>query len=113
MATVEQCERAFGSLAAKLSSADAATRDKAALNRSVSCELRDLDVTFGGQLRDGALHDVRQVAKSDAQIKLAMSSDDLIALTDGQLNLVQAWASGRVKIEASVFDLLKLRSAFS
>jgi putative sterol carrier protein len=41
-----------------------------------------------------------------------MTSDDLLKLVDGELNMASAWASGRVKIDASVFDLLKLRSVF-
>jgi hypothetical protein len=41
-----------------------------------------------------------------------MSSDDLIKLVDQRLNLASAWTSGRVKIDARVFDLIKLRSVF-
>jgi hypothetical protein len=33
-----------------------------------------------------------------------------VALTEGDLNFGQAWLSGRVKVEAGVRDLLKLRS---
>jgi hypothetical protein len=33
-----------------------------------------------------------------------------VALTDGHLDFGRAWLSGRVKVEASVRDLLKLRS---
>jgi hypothetical protein len=41
-----------------------------------------------------------------------MTSDDLIALTDGRLKLAAAWATGRLRINAGVRDLLKLRSFF-
>ena len=33
-----------------------------------------------------------------------------MALTDGGLDFGQAWLGGRVKVEAGVRDLLKLRS---
>ena len=39
-----------------------------------------------------------------------MSSDDLLAMTDGDLEFAKAWASGRVKLEASLKDMFKLRS---
>jgi putative sterol carrier protein len=39
-----------------------------------------------------------------------MASDDLLALTAGELDFTRAWASGRVKMEASIRDMLKLRS---
>ena len=45
-----------------------------------------------------------------AQVRLTVGSDDLVALTDGELDFGRAWLSGRVKVEASVRDLLKLRS---
>ncbi len=112
MATVEECEQAFQKLADKLAAVDPAAREKANFERSISCRLRDLDVTFLGQLRDGGLHDIRQVDRPDAQVRLAMTSDDLLALTDGQLNFASAWATGRLRVDANVFDLLKLRSMF-
>ncbi|MFN2519180.1 MAG: alkyl sulfatase C-terminal domain-containing protein [Jatrophihabitantaceae bacterium] len=112
MASVEECERAFHGLAAKLATADPSARQKASLDRSLSCTLRDLNVTFAGQLRDGELLDIRQVAKADAQVRMSMTSDDLLKLVAGELPMSTAWATGRVKIDASVFDLLKLRSVF-
>jgi hypothetical protein len=39
-----------------------------------------------------------------------VSSDDLVALMAGDLSFTNAWSSGRVKVDASVFDLLKLRN---
>jgi len=44
-----------------------------------------------------------------ADIRLTMSSDDLVAMTDGRLHFGSAWATGRVKLEAGLRDLLRLR----
>jgi hypothetical protein len=112
MATVEECEQAFHGLAAKLAGAHPETRRKASLDRSLTCTLRDLKVIFAGHLRDGELTNIRQVEKSDGQVKMTMTSDDLLKLVAGDLSMGSAWASGRVKIDASIFDLLKLRSVF-
>lgn len=112
MASVEECEQAFHGLAAKLAGADPAARQKASFDRSLTCTLKDLKVTFAGQLRGGQLVDIHQVDKPDAQVKMTMSSDDLLKLVAGELAMASAWATGRVKIDASVFDLLKLRSVF-
>lgn len=112
MASVEECERAFRALAVKLAGADDAARKKTAFDRSLSCSLRDLRVIFAGQLRDGQLLDIRQVARADAQVRLTMSSDDLIKLVAGELSMGSAWATGRIKIDASIFDLFRLRSVF-
>ena len=47
------------------------------------------------------------VARAD--IRLTMTSDDLVALTSGELSFGPAWATGRVKLEAGLRDLLRLR----
>ncbi len=110
MATVPECEAAFKVLAHRLSGLDSDSRKKAEFDRTVSCTLRDLHVIFAAHLVDGDLTDIREVDSAEAQLRLAVTSDDLIALTDGTLPFAKAWASGRLRIDASVFDLLKLRT---
>lgn len=110
MATVPECEAAMHKLAERLRSPDAADARGKMLDRSITCHLRDLGVSFGGQLRGGEILDIRPVNAPNGQIKLAMTSDDLLALVAGELNFAKAWASGRLKVDASVFDLLKLRA---
>lgn len=48
--------------------------------------------------------------REKAEIRLAMTGDDLVALVDGELNFARAWGSGRVRLEAGFRDLLRLRS---
>ena len=50
------------------------------------------------------------VPKSTVPALILQCSDDLIALTDGDLAFAPAWASGRVKLEAGLRDMLRLRS---
>ena len=47
---------------------------------------------------------------SAAHITVRVRSDDLIALAEGRLGFAGAWASGKVKVDASLTDLLRLRS---
>ncbi|MGH3329064.1 MAG: SCP2 sterol-binding domain-containing protein [Streptomycetales bacterium] len=118
MATVEECRRAIGELAAKMGEADDRARRAAAVERSLSCRVPDLGLTFAGRLSEGAIRDIvtfpdigpGQPGAPRAQVRLTMSSDDLIALVDGKLDFLSAWAKGRVKFEAGVRDLLRLRS---
>lgn len=111
MATVDECERALHELAARLA-ADSAAGRTASFDRSLNCALGDLGVAFSGRLKDGQLIDIAREPRPDAQIRLTMSSDDLLALVAGQLKMAAAWATGRVKVDASMRDLLKLRSIF-
>ena len=45
-----------------------------------------------------------------AQIRLTVGSDDLLAVTRGELPISSAWAAGKLKIEASMLDLIRLRT---
>ncbi|MFI2239770.1 sterol-binding protein [Streptomyces chrestomyceticus] len=113
MATLEECRAALGRLAQNLSTADGDVRSAAAFDRSLSCRITDLDVTFTGRLTNGTLEDVTNVPgppPERAQIRLAMRGDDLVAMVDGELHFAKAWGSGRVKLEAGFRDLLRLRS---
>lgn len=112
MATIAECTDALRLLAARLATADPEHRDKASLDRSLSCTVTDLDVIFAGHLKDGELRDIRQVDSSDAQIRLTLTSDDLLALVNGQLNVAAAWARGRLRIDAGLRDLMRLRTIF-
>jgi hypothetical protein len=113
MATIEECRDALGMLADLLAAADGKeVRSAAALDRSVSCRVTDLDVTFVGRLAQGRIRDVAAVPgppKDRAQIRLAVSGDDLVALVGGELDFARAWGSGRVRLEAGLRDLLRLR----
>jgi hypothetical protein len=110
VATIEQCITALQGVLGDLAAKPAAQ----GLDRSLSCRLPDLGQVLRGRLGGGTVRDLR--AEPDgpggpkADIRLTMSSDDLVALTDGQLSFGPAWASGRVKLEAGLRDMLRLRA---
>ncbi|MGW2560322.1 SCP2 sterol-binding domain-containing protein [Streptomyces sp. NPDC001514] len=113
MATTEECRSALDRLSDNLAKADGEVRSAAALDRSLSCHIKDLDITFTGRLAAGRIQvlDTLNGAPPDkAEIRLAMAGDDLVAMVDGQLNFAKAWASGRVRLEAGFRDLLRLRA---
>ncbi|MFJ6612908.1 SCP2 sterol-binding domain-containing protein [Streptomyces sp. NPDC091289] len=113
MATMAECRSALDKLSDNLAAAEGDVRGAAALDRSLSCHIKDLDITFTGRLADGRISvrdTVEGPPREKAEIRLAMTGDDLVALVDGDLNFAKAWASGRVRLEAGFRDLLKLKS---
>jgi predicted lipid carrier protein YhbT len=110
MATMKECRAALERLAAKLREVDEEDRKQHAFDRTLSCHVTDLDVTFAGRLEDGHITGITTDPAPRAQIRLTAQSDDLVAMTDGHLSFGQAWLTGKVKVEAGVRDLLKLRS---
>ena len=109
MATMDECLKALKGILGDIASHPAA----AGLDRSLSCRLTDLDEVVLGRLSSGSVRDLHvlphgpDVPKAD--IRLTMASDDLIAMTDGRLHFGKAWASGKVKLEAGLRDILRLR----
>jgi putative sterol carrier protein len=110
MATVAECRAAIDELARRLDGVDATARAKHVPDRTIGVTLLDLDVTFLGRLHEGSLVDVVEADGPKPQVRLVMNSDDLVSLTTGDLHFAHAWASGRVRLDASLRDLLRLRA---
>ncbi|MEV8536814.1 SCP2 sterol-binding domain-containing protein [Streptomyces sp. NPDC051211] len=113
MATIEECRAALDQLSGNLARADEGVRGAAALDRSLSCHITDLDQTFTGRLDGGRIRvDALSPGppREKAEIRLAMTGDDLVAMVAGTLNFAKAWTGGRVRLEAGFRDLLRLRT---
>ena len=111
MADIEEVREAIGSLGTILGGADPDFRRKIP-DRTVSAWIKDLDVAFTGRLASGELVDVLEVdpvERSAAQLKLTLSSDDLIDLVAERLHFGSGWARGRIRVDARLRDVLELR----
>ncbi len=108
MATLEQCRTALDQLAQRLA-ANAETGAQLDFDRTLACSITDLDAAFQGRLASGRIHDLADGDDPKSKIRLTLSSDDLVELVAGRLDAGKAFASGRLKIKAGVFDLLKLK----
>ncbi|MCO7221796.1 sterol-binding protein [Klenkia sp. PcliD-1-E] len=110
MATLEQCMTALEGFVGDL----AANPALAGLDRSVSCRLTDLGQVVQGRLVNGSAQGMAAVPDGPgvpkADIRITTASDDLLALTSGELGFGSAWASGRVRLEAGLRDMLRLRA---
>ena len=110
MATPEQVETTVLGLVQRLQALDPELRRRHALDRTVSCRVTDLEQVWTGRLCDEGLLDVSTEGAERAQVRLAVSSDDLVALADGRLSVASAFATGRLRVQAGPLDLLKLRT---
>jgi len=113
VATLQECERALVSLRDRLAAVDPEIRSRYVVTRTLACKVPDLDVVFLATLNDEGIEELRRIPGSDtdgAQVKLVTGSDDLLALVEGELSPPMAWATGRLKVQASPMDLLKLRA---
>jgi hypothetical protein len=110
MSSAEECRTALQKLASRLSELSPDERDQYFGNRTMSVTIPDLGITYVTKLGGGG-DPVRDEAPGEppADIRLTAASDEVIALAEQPMNIARAWMSGRVKIEASVKDLFRLR----
>jgi predicted lipid carrier protein YhbT len=111
MATADECRAALEGLLGRLDDLDPADREAHLVDRAISCTVKDLGVTFLTQLGPAGAGPVTVAngSASDAHIRLSTASDDLVALAADPGSFGRAWLSGRLRVQASLFDLLRLR----
>lgn len=110
MATVEETRAALERIATRLTDVDPGELAKHVVERTVSCHVPDLGLVFLTRIHAGGLDAFQTTDNTNgAQVRLTVGSDDLVALAGDELNVAKAWATGRLKIEASLGDLLRLR----
>jgi SCP-2 sterol transfer family len=111
MASVEECREALQALSRRLTEMSPQDRASYFGERSMSCQVTDLGVTFVTRFTDSGAEPVTEAKPDDppADIRLTANSDDVISLSATPANIARMWLSGRVKVQASMRDLLALR----
>jgi predicted lipid carrier protein YhbT len=108
--TAEECHEALQKLAGRLSELTPQERAEYFGNRTISVTVTDLGVTFVTVL--GAGDDPVRVAAPDeppADVRIAGDSDQVNSLAQQPMNIARAYFSGKLKIEASMKDIFRLR----
>ena len=110
MNSAEECRTALQKLAGRLSELSPAEREQYFGNRTISVTIPDLGITYVTVLGSGE-DLVREALPGEppADIRMTAKSDEVVALAEQPMNIARAWMSGRVKIEASMKDLFRLR----
>ena len=110
MATAEECREALQALTGRLGEMPEQDRSSFFSNRSFSCHVPDLGVTFMTRITEHGAEPVKEVDDDPpADIRLTANSDDVVSLAATPANVARMWMSGRVRIQASIRDLLALR----
>ena len=111
MATAEECRKALESLTNRIAEMDAKDRAEHLKDRTLSCRVPDLGVTFVTRLGpNGALPiSVAGNGAPAAQVRFTADSDVVVAIAGDPGSFMRAWLSGKLKVQGSVFDLLHLR----
>ncbi|HZB29051.1 MAG TPA: SCP2 sterol-binding domain-containing protein [Streptosporangiaceae bacterium] len=110
MASEEECRAALDRIVERLGEVEPEQFKEHVVDRTISCRIPDLGLTFRSRIHEGGLDVFAPGADwQSGQVRVTVNSDDLVALAKDELNAAKAWATGRLKIEANVFDLFRLR----
>src|SRR5436305_2878305 len=111
MATADECRKALDSLVGRIATMDPADRAAHFPERTMSCRVPDLGLVFVTRLGRHGADPVAEAAPGSpaAQVRFTADSDDLVWIAGDPASFARAWLTGRLKVEASVFDLLRLR----
>lgn len=110
MATEAEVEEVLADLVARLDQVDPATRALLPARRTIEARCPDLDLVVHAEWRNGRIHVLDGVPGRRADIRISVRSDDLLAIVSGELPFGRAYTSNRIRVDASMTDLLRLRS---
>lgn len=110
MAEVDQVEAILEALLARFDHLDPSSRAMLPGRRTIEARCPDLELVRYGVWNNGSLTQVDEPSTRRPDIRISVRSDDLVRLSTGELTFGQAYLGGRIRIDASVTDLLRLRA---
>ena len=111
MATAEECRQALEDLTGRIAEMDPEDREAHLVDRVISCTVSDLGVTFVTRIGPDGASPVKEANGSEepVQVRFTAKSDDLIDIASDPGSIARAWLTVRLKVEASIWDILRLR----
>lgn len=111
MASLKQVQECADAALEKFNSYPLEDREKHVPNRTFEVFVLDYDQAYRGEVKNGKIVGLTFGEPGPrADVRMVLSSDDMVAINKGELKFATAWASGRVRIDASIRDLLSMRS---
>ena len=111
MATKDEVTRALERLMARLDGNDGAVRSAIPGRKVFRCHVPDLDASWFSVIEDGHVSPpVESPVLDNVDVSLEVDSDDLIELVEERASFISSFLSGKVRVQASITDLLRLRT---
>lgn len=112
VATEEEVDQTLHGLARRLAEARIGHRSLPE-RRSLAVFIKDLPLTYTAVFGDGIISNLqRQAPDGNEDVRIHVSSDDLVALANGRMGVGGALLTGKLRVDAGMSDLLLLRRLF-
>lgn len=114
MATKDEVGRAIERLMARLDGNQDNVRSAIPGRKVMGCLVTDIDVSWYSVIEDGKVSPPTEAPPPGEQVAvlLKLRSDDLIDLVEERTTFMSAFLSGKVRVDASLSDLLRMRALF-
>jgi hypothetical protein len=111
MATAEECRKALETLVGRIAEMNPADRAAQFPERTMSARVPDLGLLFVTRLGPHGADPIEEAAPGSkpAQVRFTANSDDLVWIAEDPARFARGWLTGKLKVEASLMDLLQLR----
>ena len=112
MATKDEVGRAIERLMARLDGNQDNVRSAIPGRKVIGCLVTDLGAGWYSVIEDGRVSPPTETPPPGEQVTvlLKLRSDDLIDLVEERTSFMSAFLSGKVRVDASLTDLLRLRT---
>jgi SCP-2 sterol transfer family len=112
VATKDQVSKAIERLMARLDGNEESVRSAIPDRKVMGCLVTDLDMSWYSVIEDGHVSAPTQSAPPGERVAvlLKLRSGDLIDLVEERSTFMSAFLSGKVRVDASLTDLLRLRT---
>ena len=113
VATPAEVDRTLKKLVKRLDTADLDGASLPEQQRSIVVVITDLDLIYRAEYADGRINKLAKTKNAEGgDVRISVSSDELVALADGKSSLPMALLFGRIRVDAHARDLLLLRQLF-
>lgn len=112
MASMSEVGEALERLMARLDGNEANVRSAIPGHKVLRCRVPDVDTSWYSVIDDGHVSPPSEQPPADGQVDvtLQVNSDDLIDLVEERISFLSAFLSGKVRVDASFTDLLRMRN---
>ena len=111
MATKAEVTKALERMMARLDGNDGAVRTAIPGRKVLCCRVPDLDAAWFSVIEDGHVSPPAETPVPDTvDVTLQVGSDDLVELAEERASFLSSFLSGKVRVQASMMDLLRLRT---
>ncbi len=110
MASIDEVEQVLAELLTRLETIDESSRALLPSARVIEARCPDLDLVRFARWQRGTITLLDDVPPRRPDIRISVRSDDLLAIASGELPFARAFAANKIRLDASMTDLLRLRA---